>query len=371
MKILQLIYESSGSPFGFGGAGMRAYEIYRRLKGRHEIVLLSMKYPGATDGEIGGINHVFLGTESGSLTKSVLSYTIKTAHFIKKNGRYFDIVIENFLPSTPFFTKYLTKTRVVLQIQDYWGPHVFKRYPLRFALPMFLFEKYYPRLYKKVIFVSDVTRKRFQPHHREGQVIIPNGIDGALLETKREEKNYILFMSSIDIYKKGLDLLLRAFAEVSSSFEGLNLYIAGTGRDSEVLKGEIVRLPLITRERIKILGWVSGSQKREILSGALFTLLPSRHESQPISILESGATGTPVIVSDIPEHAFVQEEHAGTVFESGNEKDLALKMKELLSDGNMRNILSDNGRNYAKQFLWEKTALQFEEHLKELCRLSV
>lgn len=31
MKILQIIYESFGSPFGFGGAGVRAYEIYRRL----------------------------------------------------------------------------------------------------------------------------------------------------------------------------------------------------------------------------------------------------------------------------------------------------------------------------------------------------
>ena len=32
MKILQIIYESFGSPFGFGGAGVRAYEIYKRLK---------------------------------------------------------------------------------------------------------------------------------------------------------------------------------------------------------------------------------------------------------------------------------------------------------------------------------------------------
>ncbi len=31
MKILQIIYESPGSPFGFGGAGVRANEIYKRL----------------------------------------------------------------------------------------------------------------------------------------------------------------------------------------------------------------------------------------------------------------------------------------------------------------------------------------------------
>jgi hypothetical protein len=37
MKILQLIYESFNSPFGFGGAGGRAYEIYKRLTERHDI----------------------------------------------------------------------------------------------------------------------------------------------------------------------------------------------------------------------------------------------------------------------------------------------------------------------------------------------
>ena len=51
MKILQLIYESFGSPFGFGGAGVRAYEIYKRLKARHDITFLCMKYPEAIDGE--------------------------------------------------------------------------------------------------------------------------------------------------------------------------------------------------------------------------------------------------------------------------------------------------------------------------------
>ncbi len=86
MKILQLIYESLGNPFGFGGAGVRAYEIYKRLKDRHDITLLCMKYHGARDGEIEGLKHIFIGTESKSLAKSVFSYTVKAANFVRRYG---------------------------------------------------------------------------------------------------------------------------------------------------------------------------------------------------------------------------------------------------------------------------------------------
>jgi hypothetical protein len=95
MKILQIIYESSGCLFGFGGAGVRAYEIYKRLKDRHDITLLCMKYPGAEDGEREGLKHVFVGTESRSLTRSVLAYTVKAAQFVRKHADNFDVIIEN------------------------------------------------------------------------------------------------------------------------------------------------------------------------------------------------------------------------------------------------------------------------------------
>ena len=70
MKILQIIYESFGNPFGFGGAGVRAYEIYKRIKDRHDVTLLCMRYPGARDGEIQGLKHVFVGVETKNLTKT-------------------------------------------------------------------------------------------------------------------------------------------------------------------------------------------------------------------------------------------------------------------------------------------------------------
>ena len=362
MKILQIIYESFGSPFGFGGAGMRAYEIFRRLKDRNDITFLCMKYPGAEDREIEGLKHHFAGIESNNFNRSVFSYTLNAGKFVRKNGDRFDIIIENFLPATPFFSRYLTKTPVLLQIQDFWGKHVFKRYPFRFALPMFFAEKCYPKLYPQIIFVSDVTRERF--HLPAKTITIPNGIDERLLQANEENDNSILFLSSIDLYKKGLDVLLEAFSRISPLYQNVILSIAGTGRDFDLLKHEIDKLPVHVRKNVRLLGWVSGEEKTRVISRALFTVLPSRHESSPISILEAAACGKPVIVSDIPELAFVCREGFGISFSSGSANELSEQIKLLLADNIKREALGKHGREFAAHFLWDDIALQFEEILK-------
>lgn len=364
MKILQLIYESPGSPFGYGGAGVRAYEIYTRLRERHEITILCMKYPGAKDGDIRGLRHVFVGTESRSLTWSVLTYTMRAADFVRKHGNDFDVIVENFLPSTPFFARYLTRTPVVLQVQDFWGRHTFKRYPVRFSLPMFLVERWYPGLYKRFIFVSDVTKERFRLSADDIITTIPNGIDSDLLKCSAKEDYYLLFISSVDFYKKGIDLLLNAFSVISPLYQDVELFIAGQGRDFDTVKHEIEKLPAAIKKNIRLLGWISGESKADLISSALFVVLPSRHESQPISLLEAAACGKPVIVSDIPELEFVRKEGFGLSFPSGSEDGLTEKMSMLLRNGTMREAMGKRGREFAAQFLWDNIALQFEDMLK-------
>ena len=86
MRILHILYESEGDSFGIGGVGIRAYEIYRRLKDRNEITLLCKKYPGAKDGVREGLRHVFAGTESSSLTKTLLSYAFEAARYVRRKG---------------------------------------------------------------------------------------------------------------------------------------------------------------------------------------------------------------------------------------------------------------------------------------------
>ncbi len=364
MRILQLIYESLGSPFGFGGAGVRAYEIYRRLKDAHEIVLLCMKYPGARDGEREGLRHIFVGRESKGLAKSVLSYTIEAARFVKRHGDTFDIIVENFLPSTPFFSRTLTNTPVILQVQGIMESHSIRKFSPMYSLPMFLTEWFYPRLYKRFIFVSPVTRDKMMSRIGKKPLlcaVIPNGVNRELLDLVPEEDEYLLFFSRIDRYTKGLDLLVEAFVKISAEFPHLKLVLAGYEFDTfdSLLKG----VPSALTKRISYAGFVTGDRKNSLLSHAKIIVLPSRHESAPVSILEAAACGKPLIVSDIPELHFVEKKGFGVSFPSGSGEGLEEKIKLLVTDGALRAALGARGREYAKGYSWDSIAVQFERTL--------
>ena len=367
MKILQLIYESIGSPFGFGGAGVRAYEIYKRLKDKHDITLLCTKYPGAIDGEIEGLKHVFLGIESKSLTKSVLSYTIKAARFVRRLGNDFDVIVENFLPSTPFFSRFLTKRPVILQVQGIMGWHSLKKFNPFYSIPMYMFERFYPGLYDRFIFVSDITKEKVLSRIK-GKCklcpVIPNGINKELLSVTPWDGDYILFLSRIDIYTKGLDLLINAFERISSEFPDLRLMLAGYEFNS--FTKLVSNRPASIKERIEYAGFVTGDKKAKLLSGAKIFILPSRHESSPISILEAAACGKPVIVSDIPELSFVQKEGFGLSFPSGSVDGMTEKVRILLRDNKQREAMGRLGREFSSKFLWDTIAIQFEDVLNNI-----
>lgn len=366
MKILQLIYESHNSPFGFGGAGVRAYEIYKRLNSRHDITLLCMKYPGAKDGDMEGLRHIFAGTESKSLTKSVLAYNIKAAGFVRRHGDNYDIIVENFLPSTPFFSRFLTKTPVVLQVQGIMEKHSLRKFSLFFSIPMYAVERFYPSLYDKFIFVSEITREKVMSRvKRDVKLcrVIPNGIDEGLLKIQTENSDYILFFSRIDIYTKGLDILIKAFEKVNAVFPDIRLALAGYEFDR--FDKLVSCCPTALRKKIEYAGFVTGDKKNSLLSNAGVFVLPSRHESSPISILEAAACCKPIIVSDIPELGFVKKENIGLAFRSGSHEDLAEKIMKLLNDEKTRSMLGENARDYAKRFLWDRIALEFEGFLQK------
>jgi len=363
MKILQLIYESKGSLYGFGGAGIRAYEIYNRLKDKHDITLLCMKYPGAKDGFINGINHKFVGIESNSLTKSVFFYILKASKYIKNKGSEFDVIVENFLPATPFFSCFLTSTPVVLQIQGIMKKHALKKYPLHYGLSMAIIECFYPYLFKNFIFVNNVGIERLKKKAKKYKCI-PNGVDEILLKTKPIDNNYILFLSRIDIYTKGLDLLIDAFKNIAEKYREIHLILGGYAFDD--INTIIRRVPDKLRDRIKYVGFVTGKKKIELLKGAKLFVLPSRHEAHPVSLLEAMACAKPVIVSDIEELNYVKQMGIGLTFKSGSSTELSKKISFLIENDKLRESLGKKARKYTSSFLWDKIAQQFEDFLENV-----
>jgi glycosyltransferase involved in cell wall biosynthesis len=362
MKILHLLYESEGDYFGIGGVGIRAYEIYTYLKGRHDITLLCKKYPGAADGEKKGLKHVFVGTESRSLTKTLLSYACHAALFVKRHGGEYDVIIEDFSPAIPTFLHACTEKPVVLQVQGHTGALYFGKYNPLYAMTLYVLELLRPRFYDNFIFIGPETAIKMRVGREKRTQIVSNGVSHELLDAAPEEGEYILYIGRIDIYGKGLDILVKAYREVHAAYPHIRLVIAGDGRDRDAFQAELMKLPDGVRNSIELVGWVSGERKTEVLRKALFCVFPSRHEVQSICSREARACGKAVIVSDIPEFEMVRDTGAGITFRSGDAPSLAQAMKDLVLS-NERKEMGKRGRESMKDLTWDKIALEYEGYL--------
>lgn len=368
MRILHLLYESKGDPFGIGGVGLRAYEIYKNLRDRHEITLLCKRYPGARDGEIEGLNHIFAGVESPGFAKTLLSYACHASRFVRRHGMDFDVIIEEFSPAIPTMLGFYRGRPVILQVQGYTGKQYFDKYNLFYAVALYAFERLLPLSYRHFIVVSEETRKRYGIAEAGGLTeVIPNGIKAGYLECEPVEGDYVLYLGRIDIHHKGLDTLLQAYTDFRRTLPEARLVIAGDGRDRERFFAMVGALPEPVRRSIDFRGWVEGREKADLLKNALMVVMPSRYETQGIVALEAMACGKALVVSDIPELRYVPENGAGLSFRPGDAASLSSAMKDL-ARGADKIGMGMKGRNWVKRFTWEAIALRYENFLFQVLR---
>lgn len=206
-------------------------------------------------------------------------------------------------------------------------------------------------------------------------VIIPNPVDfrcnGAAgtdwLGARHPElagRRVVLFLSRLD-RKKGIDLLLRAFAQLRSCGNtGLALVLGGNGDEAFVGELRDLAARLGIAGDVVWAGFVEGEQKKALLSAARVFVLPSYSENFGVAVAEAMMCGVPVIVSDqVGIHAEISSAGAGIVVpcEPGA---IAGAIQSVLEHDELRARLSQNGRALANSFTVEAVA----ERLMDLYR---
>jgi glycosyltransferase involved in cell wall biosynthesis len=188
--------------------------------------------------------------------------------------------------------------------------------------------------------------------------IIPNPVDepkpDSVLGVLRErhpwldQRKIILFLSRLDP-KKGLDLLLPAFAQLRSRHPHAALVIAGEGEAAYVqrLKDEAARLDIA--DDILWTGFLAGAEKQAALIDADIFVLPSYSENFGNVVVEAMACGLPVVVSDqVGIQQDILEAQAGLVV-SCDVTEIAAALYRLLAATDECRKMSARGR-----FLFEK-----------------
>jgi glycosyltransferase involved in cell wall biosynthesis len=107
-------------------------------------------------------------------------------------------------------------------------------------------------------------------------------------------KRMLLFLGRIH-RKKGIDLLLQAFEELSTADD--HLVVAGPSEDG-FFADELVRTSGEFADRITWAGMISGDLKWGALRVADALILPSHQENFCMVVAEALAVGTPVLITD-------------------------------------------------------------------------
>jgi glycosyltransferase involved in cell wall biosynthesis len=132
---------------------------------------------------------------------------------------------------------------------------------------------------------------------RQPIAIVPNGVDTVpVAQTRREDSGRtLLFLSRIHP-KKGLDMLLPAWAALERRHPAWSLAIAGGGETHHI--AQYRRLAEASGAvRVRWLGPLHGPAKAEALRGADLFVLPTYGENFGIAVAEALAHGMPVVTT--------------------------------------------------------------------------
>lgn len=192
-------------------------------------------------------------------------------------------------------------------------------------------------------------------------MVIPNGIDVSeynnlpgrdVLEERYpvlKGKKVILFLGRLN-WKKGLDILIKAYSKLTESRDDLHLLIVGN--DNGGYKKRVMSWinGCGIDHKVTFTGMLKGSDKLAVLAGSDIFVLPSYSENFGMAVVEAMASGLPVVISNkVGIYREVEKHKAGVVVECEPES-LYRGIKYVLGDENFAKELSINGRRLAENY---------------------
>jgi glycosyltransferase involved in cell wall biosynthesis len=185
----------------------------------------------------------------------------------------------------------------------------------------------------------------------------------ATLTSAATDERYILFLGRLHRIK-GLDILLPAFEEVTKSDPKVSLVIAGTPDASYSAELESLLARNTVRDRVRLVGNVSGAQKARLISKATVFALTSYSEALPVAVLEALSAGVPVVITpncNLPEVAAA----AAGIEVMPEVESTARGLAAILRDQQLRETMGANAKKLAlESFSWDSVG----KRVVQICR---
>ena len=203
---------------------------------------------------------------------------------------------------------------------------------------------------------------------------IPNGINPTTLQSTSDQSfrdKYKLGQSSFILYVgrlnpiKGPDLLVEAFCSLKNQFPDHHLVMAGP---DEGMLSQLKKIVIQNKieDRVHFIGHITGLDKSQALHAATLMAISSRQEAMSIVVLEAGAVGLPVLLTDHCGLNYLDGINCGIVTPATIDG-IREGIKKILNDQDTLKDLGINLRAHVyENYLWSAVIKKVEKLYKKL-----
>jgi glycosyltransferase involved in cell wall biosynthesis len=176
------------------------------------------------------------------------------------------------------------------------------------------------------------------------------------LPAEQSDRPYILCVARLHPVK-GHDLLLKAFRILKDTdTTGCRLILVGSGELEGEIRSQVAALGL--ENDVQLAGYIPLEGILKLIRNALFTVLTSRSEGLPLTIIEAFAVGRTVVAADVGGVSeIVKDGVTGLLARPGDPEDIALKMQWMLAHPEERAAMETRARELVDSgYTWEANA---------------
>ncbi len=350
-----------------GGAELHVHQVFRRLAAQgYRVTQLVSQGRGTAEHEVlDGIEIRRLGRLRSYYPRVAWTCARET-----RAGRY-DVVVEC-LNKVPFYSPLYSSVPVLAICHHLFGEVAFHQVAWPIASAVWGAEQLIPALYRKcqVVSISESSRDDLLARGLAPQRVRVShcGIDHPDLDVDTDSPRppRVAYLGRLEPYKN-IDVMLRAMARLGDRFPNAEILVIGRGSARDDLAALAKELRIADRTRFT--GFITDEERNQLLLSARVCVCPSEKEGWGLTVIESNATGTPVVATDAPGlRDSVRHGETGFLVETRSVEAFADRIAELLSDDDLATRMSREAFAWSKRFHWDTAATEMAEALEETRR---
>ena len=269
----------------------------------------------------------------------LLSIRIMTANVLRFFGSVYPLM---------FFFNLLNKTPKILSYQyDFYMKTYLDFGKFRGKIGYWA-EKYSVKNVGNILTTTYELQAILKERYNLKSTVNPNFVNLEMFYPSDEEKNYIFFAGRI-FHTKGIDLMIEVIQRLKHDGIYMDLLLAGDGNLDEY-KEKVNKLEI--ESQITFLGPIPAEKVAEYMRHTKIFLFPTTtQEGHPKSLIEALASGAACVVSKVLGNTeVIQDGKNGLIVEPGNSDDLYEKVKQLLSNDELRQLIKKKAAISAKKY---------------------